>query len=66
MGTEEQVQSQWASLHGKVRSECEAHMSRLRTELSVSARVDLVRGAYASRLMYEGQVQVPSTADAVI
>ena len=66
VGTESQVRDQWSKLHGGVREECTARMSRLRGELSVSARCDLVRGAYASRLFYEEQVQVPRTADVEI
>ena len=46
VGTEGQVRQQWETMHGSVRSACSEHMARLRTELSASARVSLVRGAY--------------------
>ena len=64
VGTEEQVSEQWKVLMGGVREECRERMRLLRRELGATARVNVVRGAYASKALYQAKVQVPKDADA--
>ena len=66
VGTEAQVSAQWETLMGGVREECRERMRLLRRELGASARVHVVRGAYASKALYQAKVQVPRDADAQI
>jgi hypothetical protein len=48
---------------GKVRDECKSRMRELRKELGPTARVTVVKGAYASKLLYQSKIQVPANAD---
>ena len=53
VGTEVQVSEQWEALMGGVREECRERMRLLRRELGATARVNVVRGAYASKALYQ-------------
>ena len=66
VATEKKVERQWREDHEAVRRLLRERMLMLQETTSPSARVQLVRGAYASLLPYKAQVQVSRVADVEI
>ena len=63
-GTEEQVMAQWEKQHEEVRREAVAGLDKVRETYSDTAKVTMVKSAFASKLPYRNAIQVPKAADA--
>ena len=64
VGSKAQVTAQWKELLGGVNTDCASRMSALKEELCTTAKVTLVRGAYAARIPYQAGAQIPPEKEA--
>ena len=60
---EKDVAKQWEEKLTKVREACRTRMGHLEATLSTTAKVQLVQGAYASKVVYTQEVQAPKNAE---
>ena len=66
IGTEREIRSQWEEKLTKVSDACKSRLMELKHILSTTAKVRLIQGAYASKLAYTQEVQVPTNAEALL
>ena len=63
VGSEVQVQEQYKEKMEKMREECLDRMMEINKSTSVTARANMIKSLYASKLWYTMQIQVPRDAE---
>lgn len=66
IGKDGDIIKQWVEKLQALGSSCKTGMKDLETLLSTTAKVRLIQGAYASKVAYTQEVQVPASAEALL